>query len=164
MNAKRFALALLLSPLTAAPLAPAAVAAEAPAQQGAVTVVQLADIVKGLGYEVKLEKDEIGDYFTFAIEDSGLTIRVVAEQSESGNYIWFKTILKEVSDGDNFKGLLESNLRNQPAQFYIDDKVLRLAVPLENRAVNPQVVRRVLDVMIFSLVNSQDLWLAKAAK
>ena len=164
MRAQLFALALIAAPLATAATALPAAAAEAsstkPALPGGVTLNKLRQIVEGLGHQTTDGKD--ASYFEFKIETDGLNIYLLAEQSESTQYIWIKSSLKDLTNADDYKALMRANFDIQPAQlFFSDNNVLTIAIPIENRDMKPEVIERSLGILIDVSVASQDVLLPK---
>jgi hypothetical protein len=163
MRPHLIALALLAAPLTTAIVALPAAAAEAPAEpalKGGVTQKKLRQIFEGLGYKTTDGKNP--SYFEFQVEEGGLTIYLLAEQSESTQYIWIKSSLKDLTPTDDYKALMAANFDIQPAQlFFSDNNVLSIAVPVENRDITPAVIARAMTIVIDGAVATQDLWLPK---
>jgi hypothetical protein len=163
MRAHLFALALIAAPLatvvTALPAA-AEAAPTSPALPGGVTLKKLRQIVEGLGHKTTDGKD--ASYFEFMIQTDGLNIYLLAEQSESTQYIWIKSSLKDLNGTEDYKALMRANFDIQPAQlFFSDNNVLTVAIPVENRDIKPAVVERALTILIDGAVATQDLWLPK---
>lgn len=163
MRPMLFAAALAIAPLAAVTaLAPvAAVAAEpTPKDKGGVTVSQLRKIVEGLGYETRDGSSKESPNFEFTINEGGLDIHILAEESESTNYIWLKLAFDKLKPGQDAKTFLSRTNDIQPAHFYLyDDGVLGMAVAVENRAVTPAVVRRGIDILVDGAIATQDYWL-----
>lgn len=163
MRPHLIALALLAAPLTTALVALPVAAAEAPAKpalKGGVTQKKLRQIFEGLGYKTTDGKNP--SYFEFQVEEGGLTIYLLAEQSESTQYIWIKSSLKDLTPTDEYKALMAANFDIQPAQlFFSDNNVLSIAVPVENRDITPAVIARAMTIVIDGAVATQDLWLPK---
>ena len=163
MRPQLLALALLVAPLSTAVVALPAAAAEAPAKpalKGGVTLKKLRQIFEGLGYKTTDGKDP--SYFEFKIERDDLIIYLLAEQSESTQYIWIKSSLKDLTGAEDYKVLMAANYDIQPAQmFFSDNKVLNIAVPVENRDIKPEVIERALTIVIDGAVATKDLWLPK---
>lgn len=158
------AAALAVAPLAAfTTLAPvAAVAAEpTPKDKGGVTVSQLRKIVEGLGYETKDGTGTESPNFEFTINEGGLDIHILAEESDSTNYIWLKLAFDKLKPGQNAAVFLSQTGNVQPAHFYLyDDGTLGMAVAVENRSVTPAVVKRGIDILVDGAVSTQDYWLA----
>lgn len=164
MRAQLIALALIAAPFATVVAAPPVYAAEAaakkPALRGGVTLSKLRQIVEGLGHKTKDGKD--ASYFEFMIQTDGLDIYLLAEQSESTQYIWIKSSLKDLTPADNYKALMAANFDIQPAQlFFSDNNVLTVAIPVENRDIKPAVIERALTILIDGAVATQELWLPK---
>lgn len=163
MRPHLIALALLAAPLTTAMVALPVAAAEAPSKpalKGGVTQKKLRQIFEGLGYKTTDGKNP--SYFEFQVEEGGLTIYLLAEQSESTQYIWIKSSLKDLTPTDDYKALMAANFDIQPAQlFFSDNNVLSIAVPVENRDIKPEVIERALTIVIDGAVETQELWLPK---
>lgn len=163
MRPHLIALALLAAPLTTAMVALPVAAAEAPSKpalKGGVTQKKLRQIFEGLGHKTTDGKNP--SYFEFQVEEGGLTIYLLAEQSESTQYIWIKSSLKDLTPTDDYKGLMAANFDIQPAQlFFSDNNVLSIAVPVENRDITPAVIERAMTIVIDGAVATQDLWLPK---
>lgn len=165
MRPQLIALALLAAPFATAVSAAPAAAAEAaapakPALPGGVTLKKLRQIVEDLGHKTTDGKDAA--YFEFTIQTDGLNIYLLAEQSESTQYIWIKSSLKDLTPTDNYKALMAANFDIQPAQlFFSDNNVLTIAVPVENRDMKPAVIERALTILIDGAVATQELWLPK---
>ena len=163
MRPHLIALALFAAPLTTAIVALPVAAAEAPAKpalKGGVTQKKLRQIFEGLGYKTTDGKNP--GYFEFQVEEGGLTIYLLAEQSESTQYIWIKSSLKDLTPTDDYKALMTANFDIQPAQlFFSDNNVLSIAVPVENRDIKPEVIERAMTIVIDGAVATQALWLPK---
>ncbi len=161
------AAAMVLAPLAAVTtLAPAAaLAAEAkPKDKGGVTVTQLRKIVGGLGFETKDGTGKDSPNFEFTVNEGGLDIHILAEQSESTNYIWLKLAFDKLEPGQDAKTFLTQTGNTQPAHFYLyDDGTLGMAVAIENRGITPAVVKRGIDILVDGAVSTQKYWLASEA-
>ncbi|MDO9336368.1 MAG: hypothetical protein Q7T61_08200 [Caulobacter sp.] len=165
MRSLFFAAALAVAPLAAiTALAPAtALAAEAkPKDRGGVTVSQLRKIVDNLGYTTKDGSGTDSPNFEFTVNDGGLDIYILVEQSKSTNYIWMKLAFDKLKPGQDPKAFLTQTGAIQPAHFYLyEDGTLGMAVAVENRDVTPAVIKRGIDILVDGAVNTQDYWLSK---
>ncbi|MDB5468461.1 MAG: hypothetical protein JWR84_21 [Caulobacter sp.] len=155
------AAALALAPMAAfTTLAPAVAAEPTPKDSGGVTVSQLRGIVEGLGYDTTDVDDAETPSFEFMISDSGLDIHVLAQESESTNYIWLKLSFEKLKPGQNDATFLEQTAQAQPAHFFLyDDGTLGMAVAVENRSITPSIVQRGIDILVNGAVTTKDSWL-----
>lgn len=159
------AAALAIAPLAAVTSLTPALAATAeakPKDAGGVTISQLRKIVDGLGYKTTDSVTATTPSFEFMIEDGGLDIHIMAEQSESTSYIWLKLTLTKLEPGQNASDFLTQTALTQPAHFFLyDDGTLGLAVAVENRSISPAIVQRGIDILVDGAVSSKDYWLPK---
>ena len=157
------AAALAIAPLAAITvLAPvSAVAAEpTPANKGGVTVSQLRKIVEGLGYETRDGTGKGSPSFEFTVNEDDLDIHILAEESESTNYIWLKLAFDTLKPGQDGKTFLSQTAAIQPAHFYLyDDGTLGMALAVENREITPALVRRGIDILVDGAISTKAYWL-----
>jgi len=127
------------------------------------TAEELKKLVDGLGYESKVLSAEAGsEKWQFKVTQGGLDIPVAYEVTSSRNYVWFTVHLGTITD-ETLKvkapALLRKNLDVQPSQFYVTEKNnLMLAIPLENRALNPGWVRRSIEKLVADVVGTASVW------
>lgn len=156
------AAALLMTAASTAPAVLPTAAIAAPAQRGAVTMPVLRRMVEKLHHETRdIEGQPASAGFEFTVVEDDLDIHILAEFSESGNYVWFKVALPDppkTVDGFEF---LRRNAATQPAHFYLyEDGELGMAVPMDNRLVDAASVQRAIDILVGGVTSSKDLWLA----
>jgi len=97
--------------------------------------------------------------FTFVQQSTSLNIPIAAEISPSGNFVWLTVNLGPSRPTLNFEELLKQNGKIQPNFFYITSKNnLMMAMAMENRALNPTVVRRVVEKIIQDVQGTQPVW------
>lgn len=157
------AAALALTPLAAVTvLAPvAAVAAEPkPKDKGGVTVSKLRKMVDGLGYETRDGPAGDSPSFEFTVKEDDLDIHILAEESDSTNYIWLKLAFEKLTPKQNAATFLSKTGAIQPAHFYLyDDGTLGMAVAVENRNITPAIVKRGIGILVDGAVATQEAWL-----
>ncbi len=116
----------------------------------------LKQMLRDMSYTVTdLSKEK----FTFTLQSATLNIPLAAEISPSGNYIWLTVYLRNSSPTLNFEALLKMNADIQPNFFYITkSNKLMMASAMENRALSPDVVRRIVEKLIRDVTNTQSTW------
>lgn len=125
---------------------------------------KLKEMIVNIGYETRDLNSEKGkEKYEFTLKKGGLNIPVGAEISPSKNYIWLTVFLgdsKELSDlPGRSVNLLKQNFKVQPSLFYITEKGnLMIAMAIDNRSVDPPVLRRCLEKVTDDVVSSQALW------
>lgn len=117
-------------------------------------------MVVNLGYE---PNDITESKFEIKIAKEDYDVPVAMEISGSGNYIWLSAYLGDVPEdgleGGKATSLLRRNFETQPSHFYITTKgSLMMALPVENRAIDPTILRRALDKITEDVVSSDELW------
>jgi hypothetical protein len=122
---------------------------------------QLKTMITNIGYETKDLNTESGkEKYEFKITRGGLDIPIGAELSGTKNYIWFTVYLGEKTiDGNRANDLLKQNHKVQPCFFYVTSAGrLYMGVAMENRAVTPPVVRRIVEKLVDDVVNTKTTW------
>lgn len=120
----------------------------------------LKTMIEGLGYETKALNEEAGkEKYEFKINKAGFDIPIAAEVSPSTNYVWLTVFLGAVKPTHKFEELLKQNTKIQPSQFYITSKgSLMVGIALDNRQINPAVLRRNIDKVSEDVSGSSTLW------
>ena len=97
--------------------------------------------------------------FAFVQRTTSLNIPIGAEISPSGNFVWLTVNLGASRPTLNFEELLKQNGQIQPNFFYITSKNnLMMAMAMENRALNQDVVRRIVEKIIKDVQATQPVW------
>ncbi|TAH39762.1 MAG: hypothetical protein EYC70_02950 [Planctomycetota bacterium] len=101
--------------------------------------------------------------FEITVDKDDMQIPIAIEISGSTRYIWLTADFGDVPEGgfaaEKANELLRRNFKLQPAHFYVTDKdSFMIALPVENRAVEPSILRRALDKLAGDVASTQDLW------
>jgi hypothetical protein len=125
----------------------------------------LKGLVEGLGYELRPLNEQAGkEKWEFKVSQGGLDIPIGIELSASKNYIWLTVLVSPNVQVSSQKTellweLLKENASIQPSQFYVSNKdSLMVAIAVENRAVTPAVMKRVIDKLSSDVASTKDLW------
>lgn len=156
MNQQRATLAALATVLLAS--MPALLQQEA----GAIDAAGLKAMIVGLGYEAKSLNDEVGkEKYEFTVKTEGFDVPIAAEISPSKNYVWLTVFLGKAPEDSSPKmaGFVKRNFKIQPTMFYITDRGnLMMGFAMENRALNPAVMRRTITKLSADVSSTSDLW------
>jgi hypothetical protein len=151
--------------LILAVLTPALLAFAPPPVQSPLDAASLKAMLEGLGHNPKPINSEPGkEKFEVVMKTTELTVPVGVEISPSGNIIWLTVNVGAAPAGDKataarFADLLRSNAKTQPSFFYITtNNLLMFAVPVENRAVAPAVLKRWMDKLAEDTQKTRSLW------
>jgi hypothetical protein len=120
----------------------------------------LKQMVAGMGYEMN---DLSETKMEVSVTRDTWDIPVAFEISGSTRYVWLTAYLGDVPEdglpGSQANDLLRKNFTIQPAHFYITEKgALMIALALENRAVEPAMLRRVMEKVASDVADNSDTW------
>ncbi len=152
MDAKTSGMRLLLfaAVIFTAPLSTAA------ADTGQIDAASLKQMLSAMGYTLK---DLNEQKFEFTLQSSELEIPIGAEVSASKNFIWLTVNLGQNRTSLNHEALLKQNTITQPSFFYITRKNnLMMGVAMENRGLNPAVVRRIVEKLMHDVQDTRPVW------
>jgi hypothetical protein len=128
----------------------------------AIDAAKLKEMIVNLGYETKTLNEEAGkEKYEFTVKNASFDIPIAAEISPSKNYIWLTVFLGEAPPDSSPKmaGFVKRNFKIQPSMFYITDKDnLMMGFAMENRGMNPAVLRRTVTKLQEDVTNTADLW------
>ncbi len=126
---------------------------------------RLKEMVTNLGFEVKSLNEEVGkEKYEFTVKTSDFDVPIAAEISGSKNYVWLTVYLGDSPKPDSPKchSLLSRNFKVQPSQFYITEKgALMIGFAMENRGINPAVLKRTYTKLSDDVVKTADIWNAE---
>ncbi len=124
----------------------------------------LKSMVDNMGYTTKWLNQEAGkEKIEIATKNASFNVPVGAEVAASTHYIWLTVNLGPPPKSvDKHTELLKQNSAVQPDFFYITSKGnLMLAVPVDNRAVSPAVLKRVLEKLSGDVEKTAPYWQEK---
>lgn len=129
-------------------------------QQDKLDAASLKTMIEGLGFETKMLNQEAGkEKYELKVTKGGFDIPLGAEISPSTNYIWLTVSLGEVKPTHKFDELLRQNGKIQPSFFYITTKnFLMMAIAMDNRNVNPALLKRNIEKVTEDVSNNASLW------
>lgn len=124
---------------------------------------KLKTMISNLGYTVKEIGTEVGkEKAQIDIKTEAFNIPMGAEISPSRNYVWMTVNLGSNPSADQSKALLRQNASIQPSFFYLtkEDRLM-LALPIDNRSITPDVMKRVIDKIAKDVASTSKDWQAK---
>ena len=151
--------------VTAATLALAlTVTAPAIAQQAEpdqVDAPKLQSLLVGMGFEVKVMSEKVGEQNYEVIHKTDkYNVPVGYSISTSGRYVWLTCSLGDNSSSKKHEALLKANAAIQPVHFYITTKnKLMCGFALENRGVNAAALKRATDLVVKAVTGQDSAWL-----
>ncbi|MEQ1823260.1 MAG: hypothetical protein ABL949_12165 [Fimbriimonadaceae bacterium] len=128
-----------------------------------IDTAQLKGLIEGLGYDVRqiATNPEPGrEKYEFKITKDDLNVPIGAEVSPSKRYVWLTVFLgPPPTDMTKHTEMLKRNGKIQPCFFYITEKGnLMIGLPVENRQVSSAVMRRTVDLIVDSVVDTKSVW------
>ena len=134
-------------------------------RSAALTDQGLANLLRDMGFEPKAEAVKDGMVFHLTIPRDSWTFRIRLSLSPNKRKVWLNTPLVNLSSGGAFPSglgekLLEANLRNGPAHFYLNPENgwLFLGMALDNRGLTAGELRYELDYFLDRIRLTSPLW------
>ena len=138
--------------------------AEVKTTSSTLNVDDLAKILKDLGYQFKINRQQTGTILELDIQTNGRMAAVDIELSRDNSKVWITAWFKKLSPGETIPSnimiqMLESNGRLGPCHFSLSTgKQLYLGCPVDNRNLAPEELRRQLDIFLNVFNQTENLW------
>lgn len=113
-----------------------------------------------LGHELKALNTEAGkEKWQFDVKTTGFNVPIGLELSPSKSYIWLTVSLGPLKASQETKELMKLGAKTQPTQVYLTSKeTLMMAMPIENRAVTPAIMKSRIEKLAKDVEESATVW------
>jgi hypothetical protein len=133
---------------------------------GPLSDAELGTLFRDLGYTPEEQKLPNGAIvYRMKVTKNNMTMIMDAERSPDGTKVWLSAWFKQLAQGeqipqDILMKMLDVNAKNGPVHFSCNSNIrqLYLALPMDNRGLTAEELRRQIDVLHTVFRDSEPLW------
>lgn len=133
------------------------------AQSGVLSVENVRDMLRGLGYEPSVRKSGSMDVLHLSIRRDDWTFEFDVSVSGNKKKIWMSCFFDPYSRDPNARelaNLLDASFKHGPAHFTYNptNRQLNLGLPLDNRGITADILRTEVETFIDTIRKTESLW------